>query len=332
MAWLRSLQGGLAFVLALSVAACDSVFGPGDDPTYEAVTRLTTVDAIPSPQAQAAVALAPGDVACAGSSVCVTPENLEGRVYAGGVMVGGTDESGPGYLITTVGATPEVRLRPDQGKDGEMTFNIRDATDLAGGYTCCGGTPYPTDEAAIVNRLEFMFDYLDATFTVPAQAGPNVAGNTYTLRFVYVTETTAPDVGDGGATVRFGDILVKEEGESSFQWCDQSHCDHDVRPEASPFRWTPLEQPEQHEQGNPSYAVFPVPVDTQETITFTESEALEGDWLFTVAFDLTNALAFSFDDWNGVDALQTLLANARLYAEDDDPSAGLSVHMTKAKL
>ena len=119
---------------------------------------------------------------CDEGKPCITPLNLEGRIYSGNLMVGGNGGS-PGVPVRVIeGYDPNIR-GPESNRGGLVKFNLGTATDLSGNYACCDGySSYPPDELAVVHRLELLFDYLDATFIVPTGAGTAIAGKTYTIR------------------------------------------------------------------------------------------------------------------------------------------------------
>lgn len=121
-------------IVSACLGACDPFTDPEDSATHPVATRLTTMEAGPAGAVSASVTAAAEAAACPEDLVCLTPDDLSGRVYAGGLMVGGNDAGTPAHYITAVGAAPEVRLRPDLGKDGELTFSLSEATDLTGDY------------------------------------------------------------------------------------------------------------------------------------------------------------------------------------------------------
>ena len=203
-------------VTPVFVIGCNPLGLSDDANVMQSITRLTRAQ---TPSAAPVGAARAAGIPCSTGFLCLTPDNLEGRVYSASLMVGGNGNE-VGYAVTTVGATEEVRRRPDLGIGGELTFNINTSTDLSGDYTCCGGTAYPSDANAVVRRLEFTWDYLDATFTVPETAGSEIAGTTHTIRLVYVSEATVGDVRpDTTATLLIGDKLVRSGTASTFSWC-----------------------------------------------------------------------------------------------------------------
>ncbi len=322
------LRTGMMFITALGLAGCGLV-DTHDDATLQSVTRLTRSDTGAATMAAVQTSIMPSAVGnCPPGFQCLTPDNLEGRVYSGSLMVGGNG-NGIGYAVTTVGATEDVRRRPDLGKDGTLTFNLNSTTDFSGDYTCCGGSAYPADEDAIVRRLEFSSDFLDATFTVPGTAGSSIAGKTYTIRLVYVVETEVAGIAGDSTSVMLGDKLVRVPGDSAFRWCDDSDCSLASRP-ASPLAAVGLAI--DSGPGNQNYAIFSTNLTDTTSITFTEAEALQGNWIFTVLFDLEDALRFDITGWSAVNSVQDLVAAFSRFGDHINNSTSVRVSLTKAPM
>jgi len=327
----------LVLAVALPAAGCDIFESDEDSKIYDVVTRFEADDGAPASKAGAIAAsssrrytLASAgilDGVCGdGQIICLTPETLAGRIYAGGLMVGGRE--GPGYHVTTIGATPEVLQRPDLGRGGTLTFDVASTTDFSGGYNCCGGSPYPEDDQALISRIEMTFDYLDMTFTVPAEAGDDLAGVTYVLRQVYVDTATAPDV---NGPMYIGDKLVRRADEQMFRWCDADDCSHSERPEDGGLK-APNIQLEPDREGNKHYATFGVPLENNETVPFTMAEAQEGNWLFHVAFDLSDAAVFSLTDWSQATSEHAMVEAFHLIDDPFAPHTSVRVKLSKEKV
>ena len=323
------LGTGMTFITVLGLAGC-GIFDINGGTTFQSVTRLTRSDAGAATMMAVQTSIMPSaGENCPTGFQCLTPDNLEGRVYSGSLMVGGNGDS-LGYAVTTVGATEDVRRRPDLGKDGTLIFNLNSTTDFSGDYTCCGGSAYPPDEDAIVRRLEFSFDFFDATFTVPGTAGPSIAGKTYRIRLVYVVETEVADIAnDSTVSVMLGDKLVRVPGGSAFRWCDDSGCSFASRP-ASPLAAAGLTT--HSGPGNQNYAIFSTNLSDNTSITFTQAEALQGNWIFTVHFDLENALRFDITDWSAVNSVQDLVAAFSRFGDHVNNSTSVRASLTKAPM
>lgn len=325
-----------SILIALSVAL-GAAFGPvgcSDESDGGSTLRITTrfeVDAsavipamTPAPTPEAVAAGIADDVCGDGHIVCLTPTNLSGRIYAGGLMVGGQELGGPGYAITTIGANEDVRRRPDQGKTGTLAFDVGATTDISGDYTCCEGSEYPGADAAMVSRLEMNFDYLDVSFTVPAEADAAIAGQSFVIRQVYVDDTTAPDV---IGTMHLGDKLIRRGDEEFFRWYDEEQGSHAERP-ATPLR-APNVELMSGEQGNPHYATVAISLSNDASMSFTKEEAERGGWLLRVAFDLDRAAIFELGDWAEADEEWDLIRAFHFVHEPGHANTSVRANLSK---
>ena len=310
----HSATAPLILLTALvALSGCDDLSGPGGGELRSVVTRFQTDPGASASDAGAAATVRTygdiatartyGDIAAdiedetcgAGRIVCLTPETLAGRIYTGGMMVGGTSRDVPGFALTTIAANDGERVRPDQGRGGELTFDVAATTDLTGEYSCCGGPiPYPQGDDAVITRLELNVDYLDVTFTVPAAAGTALAGETFVIRQVYVDTATADDVDD---TMILGDKLIRRADETRFRWCDSMDCDHHPRPLGDDVLRADRIRLEPDLPGNPHYATFAIPLEGEASVPFTQEEAEAGGWLFHVAFDHTDGAICEMTDF-----------------------------------
>lgn len=312
---IRALPSLLAISCIVFVSACDQFGSEESSGIHPVTTRFEKDDATAGKTGARNAACADGDL------LCLTPSTLAGRVYSGGLMVGGIER--PGYQITTIGANEEVRRRPDLGRTGTQTFDVARTTDFSGSYSCCGGTPYPPDEEALISRIEINFDYLDVVFTVPSSAADTLAGQKYVIRQVYVDETTASDV---NGKMFMGDKLVRRSIESSFRWCNAEDCDHTTRPSDATI--DPNLKPSRG-GGNSHYAIFSIPLAGDATIPFTKEEALQGNWRFDVSFDLRDAAVFDFSDWSEAVSESALVNAFRLMHDSGASSASVRVRLSK---
>lgn len=326
-----SLLAGFAGLFIASGCQFGPQTGPdrgGRDRRQTAVTHLKSSVLQPLAKAAQGGSAAPSAATdrCDMGRPCLTPLNLEGRIRAGHLMVGGN--GGPrGVAIRIVEGYDTSYHGPATGRGGNLLFNLGLTTDLAGGYSCCGGD-YPPDELAKVHRLEFNFDYLDATFQVPADAHTPLAGKTYTIRLVYVDTGYVDDLPLGRAAVLMGDKLIKRAGEDTFNWCTESGCIAATRPD-HPLR-TSWHADTAH-MAYPHY--YTVGTSLKTPLSFTRAEADSGGWKFTVDWDLARAAVFQTADFAQLTTEAQLVAAFDLLSGYGGPGGiGVSVDMTKTAL
>lgn len=300
--------------------------GCGSSKEYSSITQLLSGNL--SQSARGGTSLL-AEKTCPTGKICLTPTNLEGRIYSGGLMVGGNGGTS-GYRVSTVGATSEVRQRPDLGKNGTLIFDLKNTTEFTGGYFCCGGSSYPSDAEAIVRRLEFDFDTVDATVTVPSTAGTAIQGKTYTIRLIYVNDTTVSDIVSGeSTTVYMADKLVKGPGETTFKWCDGSGCTATTRPSSGLLSDSSIVA--RSGEGNNNYSSVWIALDNE--ITFTKAEAEQGSWKFRVNFNVSNAAIFEDTDWANIQTVRQLVDKFSLPSDmRNNYQTAVTVALTKEKV
>lgn len=134
--------------------------------------------------------------------------------------------------------------------------------------------------------MEFLYDYLDATFTLSGTNG-NAADGVFVIRTVFAKTATADDV---TGTMQQGDKLYKMSSESNFKWCNLSTCS-ETRDAVSSniIQDTDIVNYPQPDEGNPNYVPFVVPV--SPVLTVSEADLNGGlDW--AVDFNMTNVVLF----------------------------------------
>lgn len=255
------------------------LFGCADDGGGSLVTtkvrlaldRATTLDPMRVDRAT---------VPCEATSTSCTPENLAGRIFSGGAMWG---QLGPGaFNVTMLGATDEVINNPSQGIGGTMNFSLIEATLLDGKYAA----PPVGNEQKPVTRMEFMYDYIDATFTL---AGTSTLDGKYTIRTIMVKEATASDV---EGTMKLGDKLLRKADESAFKWCNAAGCDGQrAKVESGLIADAKVRDYQYPGQGNANYVPFVVPVKPEFKVS---GDALNtAGSLWSVKYNMDGALHFS---------------------------------------
>lgn len=331
----RRSSRSAAFLAVLLLAGCMPDIGKGPSPEQISRMRktLTQMKSSVLPTLEKALAEASNPTPaeggfCGDGKACITPLNLEGRIYSGNLMVGGNGGP-PGVPVRVIEGYDAESRGPETGRGGTVRFNLGTATDLSGNYACCDGySTYPPDDLAIVHRLELLFDYLDATFIVPSGAGAAVAGKTYTVRMVYVDTGTADDLPLGRSSFYKGDKLLRRAGEETFHWCTESGCISATRPE-SPLRASWYAETEH--MAYPHYMT--VGVNLKSPMPFTRQEAERGYWKFTVDFDLTRAAIFNTTDWSMIRSEADLVNAFDLLNRHGGPGGiGVDVDLTKTAL
>jgi hypothetical protein len=323
--------------LAAGIFTVCSCMGPDDGPhggsdsgiILKAKTRLLSSYAKGSSAKPAAKKSAgPQEQRCDMGHPCVTPDNLEGRVHSGNFMAGGNGGA-PGYPVRFLEGYDTTYRGENSDRGGQVTFNLGATTELGGFYACCDESHYPSDDLALVKRLEFTFDYLDVTFTVPPASASQLAGKTYTIRTVYVDSGFVHDLAGGDSVVLQGDKLLRAEGEDVFSWCTEAKCHETARP-THPLQADWMENTKDM-MGYEHYAE--VAVVLKKPMTFTLAEAKQGNWLFTADFDLTRGAVFAADDFAKLNTEAELVEAFYMTARDGGPGAIMStVSLTKTQI
>lgn len=219
--------------------------------------------------------------ACSSATIQCTPLDLEGRIFSGNAMLG---ELGPGArALTMLGASDEVLENPSHGIGGTLYFSLMEKTVLAGKYYAPAEEDMPSNP--IITRMEFNYDYLDATVKLSGTADTNLDG-IYIVRTVFVTRATAEDV---NGEMQQGDKLLRKIGETQFRWCNTSGCSTTRSDVATGLiQETKLVEYIYPGQGNENYIPFTVPVDNELKLSYEKLTAEGNTW--SVDFDMTNAI------------------------------------------
>lgn len=316
------LRHSLIALLFLALGAC----GNGDSSsTITTTTKLIST----SLQAQALrlpQGLTTGADNC-GDSVtqCLTPMNVVGKVYYAGVMIGNEQGYSLGPIVGDVVDASQITAFPEADL---LTFDLSAQLEVGGGIVCCGGSPYPEDADAIASRIEIYFAYIDVIFSLTAEDGVGEAlVDTHQIRTVY---------GDvEGTELKKGDLLYLAAGEEEYRWCTTTEgCVHTTRPE-SPIQNEAIASYSGSSDGlgNQTIPTFAIGLaDGHETITITETEVLNNSFLFTIDFDMANAIGFTEDltaaDMTIVGMIQAFDLRAEPAGGDNGFTATIDVELT----
>ncbi|MFH1728504.1 MAG: hypothetical protein ABIA04_08800 [Pseudomonadota bacterium] len=300
----------LLLILTSFFTSCETKVPASVVMTSSTLASSTVTNAIPGAKGVKASA-----GTCPSDKECLTPINVEGKIYYAGIMVG--DESG--YSLGLLG--------PIEGTEGLTTYAVSttfydfDFSDQlksdSDGITCCGGSAYPADDDAYVSRIEITFGYLDATFEISTG---DISG-AHTVRFVY---------GDVDALgYKKGDVLYKDSA-GSFNWCDSSVCTHSTRP-SSPVQNADILAYSGTPDGMGSQVIpsFSASV-TNTNLQMTQTEVLANSWDFTIDFNMTNGLSFDQDPSNYLTVIE-MLNGINLVAEPGSTDEGFSASITAVK-
>jgi hypothetical protein len=282
-----------SLLLLLPLLSCGgSITGASNPPSIPTTTKLvstTLSDSLSSLSALSFPTTKPIlSSSCASFTHCITPDNVTGKIFYSGIMVGDTSGYSVGPIVGTV-TDPSTITSFDPTT--LLDFDFSQQLTVGGGIVCCGGTTFPSDADAIAQRIESYFAYVDVVFTLTTDDGVAEAiAGTHTVRVVY---------GDiDGTEMQKGDMLYKGASDTDFFWCTVADgCTHETRPE-SPLQDTTVANYAGTEDGlgNQTIATFSVQLaDEASKISMTESEVTENSWAFTIDFSMTNGIVFSED-------------------------------------
>jgi hypothetical protein len=279
------------FLFTLSLLGCGSAGGGGTS-TSTASTKLSSTSLSASLSASLLQAMglqAALSSSCGSSAVnCVTPDNVTGKVYYSGIMVGDISGYSVGPIVGTV-VDPSTITSFDPATF--LDFDLNQQLAVAGSFQCCGGTAFPVDENAVAQRIESYFPYVDVVFTLTTDDGvAEAVAGTHTVRVVY---------GDiDGTEMQKGDMLYKGASDTDFFWCTVADdCTHATRP-ASPLQNATVANYTGTSDGlgNQTIPTFSIQLaDATSKISMTETEVKANNWTFTIDFSLANGIIFSED-------------------------------------
>jgi len=226
---------------------------------------------------------------CAGTGrTCITPIAVTGMAYYAGLMVGSGEQGG-----YSVGPIIGEVIDPSQAESYTTSeliqFDMADQLQIDGSPTCCGGSPYPEDDRAILSYVHIYFGYLDNTIEFTSSDGVATA-----LVGKHIIRTIYADITD--TEFKKGDLLYKGPNDSEFLWCTSSDgCTLSTRP-SNPIQYAEVADYTNTGQGSKNIPEFAIQLTAGHTdIKLTSTDLLDKTitWTFTVDFDITNGVQFA---------------------------------------
>lgn len=204
----------ITWVTALSAAALISGCGSSDR-VVPNNARLLSSSLAPAlaPSSGRALRAAVAATACDDAATRCTPQNVTGDLcYA---FLGLGQLGGDYFPMTWLAPESSFPDGPRSGTCSSVQFDLLASTSVTGRIKIPGAAgDMPASQAII--RAELMFNYVDVEVALP-----DPLAGTWTVRTVYATSATAPDV-DGA--MQKGDKLLRTAGEAAFRWCNASAC------------------------------------------------------------------------------------------------------------
>lgn len=211
-----------------------------------------------------------------------TPVNLSGDLCYAILSLG---ELGPGMFgMTWLAPENTFPNGPHSGTCSTVKFNLSNPVTISS-HIVVPETADDMPASQMIIRAELSFNYVDATFQV------NGTSPEYTIRTVYASSATAPDV-DG--TMYRGDKLIRLPGETLFRWASASGTTT-VRDAADSGIYTDVTVTDYQfpGQGNPDYV--PVTANFHEALPVTWQLITDPTQLWTLEFDLSDAIVWAED-------------------------------------
>ncbi len=291
-----------------------------------ATTTTTTLKSTDMTAAAASLSLVKNTLSstCDGELVnCLTPTSVSGKVYYGGIMIGGSGEEGgeSGYSLgPIIGDVTDPSPATSYAESDLLSFNFGTELAIEGGIVCCGGSTYPSDAAAIVTRIEIYFGYVDVTFTLAESDGVAEA-----LVGTHQIRTYFADIDD--TSYQQGDLLYRTDSSSDFMWCATvGSCTHTTRPETGTLQNSAIANYEGSEDGLGSQTIpsFAANLSSgHDSITITETQAENYDFAATIDFQMTNAIGWT-SDITAFDTIDDMVGAFTLAAEPGSTDGGFT--------
>ncbi len=260
---------------------------------------------------------------CSEFAECVTPDNVSGKVYYAGIMVG---TGSTGYSLgPIIGDVIDPSQTGSFSPTELLDFDMAQQITADGSMTCCEGSPYPPDEEAYARAVEILFGYVDVDFSLEDSSTNKAVSGEHTVRTVYGDIT--------GTEYKKGDLLYLDKEDNLFKWCTpEAGCTHVSRPE-NPLQYEDVANYSGTPDGVgnqiiPSFAAE-LPTD-HPSIQLTESDVLSHSWMFTIDFDMTGGVVFT-DNLTSTSTISDLVRAFRLAAAPGSRESGFTVRLTAEK-
>lgn len=296
----------------------------GNSETVNASTKLVSTTLSGARNVRAARAtLETGTSTCgSGNEACITPDEVNGKAYYAGMIVGATNGLSLGPLI---GSVEDASKATAFAESELLAFDFGEQLAMTGAPSIGGPIPYPADADAVVREFHVYFGYVDVTFTLAAGGSISALAGTHVLRQVMADIT--------GTDMKKGDIMHRMESETDFKWCvtgSPGNCSQTTRP-ASPLQNSEIASFSQTEEGNktiPSF-FFKQPA-AAETIYIKKSDLTNpaSTNTFTVDITMTRGLKFVATPASWSDNVAAMAASFRLPADPGDDEAGFTATIT----
>ncbi len=277
-------------------------------------TDLSTAQATPSTaQSVETNCTSPDAIAC------VTPSAVSGKSYYAGVMVG----RNLGYSVGPIlGDVIDPSQATSYVESDLHEFDLAQGIQTPGSFTCCDGSPFPSDEEAFVTRLEIYFGYIDTTFILGTSGIAEALQGTHTVRLVFA------DITD--TDLRRGDLLYQSGSSGDFVWCTtDSGCTHSTRPD-TPIQLSSVSTFVNDSFGSPTIPTVAAELtQDHEDIQLTRSQLEDSTnaWTFTADFQINQAVIFTSDPSTWTSTAH-MIAAYDLAAQPGRDTSGFSVNLT----
>ena len=214
--------------------------------------------------------------------VRTSPDNLGGDLCYAILSLG---DLGPGmYGMTWLAPEETFPNGPESGTCTTVQFDLANPVTISNSIV----VPETADDMPdnpVISRAELNFNYVDAIFQI------NDTAPAYTIRTVYASTATAPDV---TGAMKMGDKLIRLPGETEFKWANASGLSANrADVENGLYTDATVTGYEYPGQGNPDYV--PVTANFHKELPVTWDLITDTTQIWTLGFDLSNAIVWATD-------------------------------------